>query len=193
MIKSAYERAMERANQIAIDPQLSSLKAGQELAGLLYKEGLAHFVKQWHTIDQQDRATYLAGLLKSLLSNIVLPQRPEQQSRITLTLDALQAVDPTLEPTLHALSQLLTSYTPQYQEFSQQLSQQLQQHLDQKERAHYARTGERRAFTLQSDPEVATLYADEMKKFQLHFSEHLTQHKWRILQQLDLDPEQFSF
>ncbi|NIZ47542.1 hypothetical protein PVA44_00175 [Entomospira nematocerorum] len=199
-MKSTLELALERAQNLQLkDNHINAddyYRQGQQLAGILYNRGLADFTTSWGTISLEPISLehLMQGLLKSMLSNLVLPQQEEQLTRAILTLQAIQVIYPDYQETEQkGFIEFLESYRKQYPQFITQLKEQLTVHLQQKEQALFTKTGRQQHLTLQNDPETATIYADEIKKFQLYFSDHLHQHKWQLLQKLGFDPSGFSF
>jgi hypothetical protein len=188
-MKSALELALERASSLQIDEKIilqeESYRVGSLLAGTLYKSGIETFVQQWQALPAKTQAEQRIGLLRSLFSNIALPQSEEYLVRSRLAGQALLCMESKLEVAVSALDALLSSYSAQHATFMENLTKQLEQHLAQKK--HYLPLNKQSQEVL-ADPELASIYADETKKFQLYFEEHLHQHKWQILQILQVEP-----
>ncbi|NIZ39940.1 hypothetical protein PVA45_00180 [Entomospira entomophila] len=199
-MKSSLELALERAQNLEFAESITDIdqyyRQGQQLAGKLYNQGLQEFTHAWESINLDSTLSehIMKGVIKSMLANLVLPQQDDQLTRAVLTLQAIEVLNPDYqELERKGFLDFLESYRKQYPQFIIQLKEQLASHLQQKEQALLAKTGRQQHLSLQNDPETATIYADEVKKFQLYFSDHLHQHKWQLLQKLGFNPGEFSF
>lgn len=96
-IKSAYERALERAENIKISEdklqELEYMPQGAKLAGTFLKEEKFDLAKSLASFSGQEWEKFVRkGAESSLLSNIVLPRNPRNKTAAKRAMEGLMAL-----------------------------------------------------------------------------------------------------
>jgi hypothetical protein len=176
-MKTALELAMERASKISVDKEAQAkdkqTQEGMRLAALLFNNDLVSFQQAYDNLETVQKKESLGGILKVFLANIVLPASPEQHSRITLVCSAFMLIEPSCEPIVIALNEVLSTYQNQATELAEHLRTQIENLLATKEEKYFRQTGQRIAFTMESDKEAMALYQKQFNEFQTHYQTYI--------------------
>ena len=186
LIKSALEVAMERAETVKADPESlrrdQLQKEGAKLAAKALSGGQDDVKQALDQFPRQDRPHIRAGMLKTLLARIALPQN----TAALQALDAVGKVFSGLDESCAAIMRQLREFCADYLTRKEEIKKQLDEHflpiLRQKEAQIAEKTGRRVHLTPESVPEIQSAYKEQLHVFEDHYRGGVDQLRWKLSQ-----------
>lgn len=188
LIKSALEIAMQRAQSLQADTEglhRSELyKEGARLAAKALEDISLDIQKNLEKFNPQDRPHVQEGMIKTLLSHIVLPQNSSQLQALETVNILLSSLNKSCNAVMNQLYEFAQDYLTRKEEIKKQLDAHFLPILKKREAQIAEKTGRRVRLTPESIPEIHSAYKEQLHAFEEHYRSGVEQLRWKLSQLL---------
>lgn len=194
-IKSAWEIAMERTENLDIDPvKLKNdvlIKKGKQLAGKFLNDITYHeseLKSELKKMNDEDKNLVLEGIKSIILINIALPNNDlyqDKNARLKELALLIKKNDNTMAS--EAIAQLDTFYKQYFDnqdDLVEQLKKQFEPQLQQKSSQLSKQYGQEVHLSAEQDPEIMKIIQQQVKKLQDQYTQTLNTFKEQISKSL---------
>jgi len=194
-IKSAWEIAMERTENLDIDPvKLKNdalIKKGKQLAGKFLNDITYHESKlksELKKMNDEDKNLVLEGIKSIILINIALPNNDlyqDKNARLKELALLIKKNDNTMAS--EAIAQLDTFYKQYFDnqdDLVEQLKKQFEPQLQQKSSQLSKQYGQEVHLSAEQDPEIMKIIQQQVKKLEDQYTQTLNTFKEQISKSL---------
>lgn len=188
-IKTAWELALERTADIAIDKEAiqreKAVRQGKALAGqYLNNPEEVSLKKELEKLDKKDASLVREGLRETLLANLSLPRMETDLPRLQIVSDGLKMLGGrglgNLEQMLKQCRDLFNQYLNTIKQMEDDLRARWEPVLRQKEQSLRKQTGQAFQLSPEQDPEYVKALADQLAALEARFAEVLNKGKEEI-------------
>lgn len=196
-IKSAWEIALERTEDVHADPQKiqhdNLFKEGRQLAGSFLTDidsTPEELEKNLSSYDKEQLATIREGIATTLLFNLTLPQDDGYKAGI----QKLRALGRTIDQQADELLEQLDGFFGQYLEAQdhlvERMKQQFQPMLEQKQTQMRKQYGQDFVLRPEQDPEFIKLLQQNLKQLSTQYQQALDDAKGQLRELFGLPVDQ---
>jgi len=197
IIKSAWELALEKAENLQVDPvkikRDLKVKEGRQLAGSFLSDIDAtkeNTKKQYDAVPVEDKAAFKEGMALTMLSNLALPRSAAFKENFAKVLDLgmiLGEGNEQLEQLLGQLEGFFSQYLENQEDLVERMKQQFAPALQQKEAQLRKQYGPNFTLRPEQDPEFMKLLDKQLSQLDEQYTNILTQAKLQIKELLGVD------
>lgn len=197
IIKSAWELALEKAENLQVDPvkikRDLKVKEGRQLAGTFLSDIDAtkeSTKKQYDAVPIEDKEAFKEGMALTMLSNLALPRSAAFKENFAKVLDLgmiLGEGNKQLEQLLGQLEGFFSQYLENQEDLVERLKQQYAPALQQKEAQLRKQYGPNFTLRPEQDPEFMKLLDKQLSQLDEQYTNILTQAKLQIKELLGID------
>ncbi|HBO35141.1 MAG: DUF6657 family protein [Sphaerochaeta sp.] len=197
IIKSAWELALEKAENLQVDPvkikRDLKVKEGRQLAGTFLSDIDAtkeSTKKQYDAVPVEDKEAFKEGMALTMLSNLALPRSAAFKENFAKVLDLgmiLGEGNEQLEQLLGQLEGFFSQYLENQEDLVERLKQQYAPALQQKEAQLRKQYGPNFTLRPEQDPEFMKLLDKQLSQLDEQYTNILTQAKLQIKELLGID------
>ncbi|MCK9600078.1 MAG: hypothetical protein M0R06_13620 [Sphaerochaeta sp.] len=197
IIKSAWELALEKAENLQVDPvkikRDLKVKEGRQLAGTFLSDIDAtkeSTKKQYDAVPVEDKEAFKEGMALTMLSNLALPRSAAFKENFAKVLDLgmiLGEGNEQLEQLLGQLEGFFSQYLENQEDLVERLKQQYAPALQQKEAQLRKQYGPNFTLRPEQDPEFMKLLDKQLSQLDDQYTNILTQAKLQIKELLGID------
>lgn len=197
IIKSAWELALEKAENLQVDPvkikRDLKVKEGRQLAGTFLSDIDAtkeSTKKQYDAVPIEDKEAFKEGMALTMLSNLALPRSAAFKENFAKVLDLgmiLGEGNEQLEQLLGQLEGFFSQYLENQEDLVERLKQQYAPALQQKEAQLRKQYGPNFTLRPEQDPEFMKLLDKQLSQLDDQYTNILTQAKLQIKELLGID------
>ncbi len=197
IIKSAWELALEKAENLQVDPvkikRDLKVKEGRQLAGTFLSDIDAtkeSTKKQYDAVPIEDKEAFKEGMALTMLSNLALPRSAAFKENFAKGLDLgmiLGEGNEQLEQLLGQLEGFFSQYLENQEDLVERLKQQYAPALQQKEAQLRKQYGPNFTLRPEQDPEFMKLLDKQLSQLDDQYTNILTQAKLQIKELLGID------
>ncbi len=197
IIKSAWELALEKAENLQVDPvkikRDLKVKEGRQLAGTFLSDIDAtkeSTKKQYDAVPVEDKEAFKEGMALTMLSNLALPRSAAFKENFAKVLDLgmiLGEGNEQLEQLLGQLEGFFSQYLENQEDLVERLKQQYAPALQQKEAQLRKQYGPNFTLRPEQDPEFMKLLDKQLSQLDEQYTNILTQAKLQIKDLLGID------
>lgn len=197
IIKSAWELALEKAENLQVDPvkikRDLKVKEGRQLAGTFLSDIDAtkeSTKKQYDAVPIEDKEAFKEGMALTMLSNLALPRSAAFKENFAKVLDLgmiLGEGNKQLEQLLGQLEGFFSQYLENQEDLVERLKQQYAPALQQKEAQLRKQYGPNFTLRPEQDPEFMKLLDKQLSQLDDQYTNILTQAKLQIKELLGID------
>ncbi|MGE4525533.1 MAG: DUF6657 family protein [Sphaerochaeta sp.] len=197
IIKSAWELALEKAENLQVDPvkikRDLKVKEGRQLAGTFLSDIDAtkeSTKKQYDAVPIEDKEAFKEGMALTMLSNLALPRSAAFKESFAKVLDLgmiLGEGNEQLEQLLGQLEGFFSQYLENQEDLVERLKQQYAPALQQKEAQLRKQYGPNFTLRPEQDPEFMKLLDKQLSQLDEQYTNILTQAKLQIKELLGID------
>lgn len=197
IIKSAWELALEKAENLQVDPvkikRDLKVKEGRQLAGTFLSDIDAtkeSTKKQYDAVPIEDKEAFKEGMALTMLSNLALPRSAAFKENFAKVLDLgmiLGEGNEQLEQLLGQLEGFFSQYLENQEDLVERLKQQYAPALQQKEAQLRKQYGPNFTLRPEQDPEFMKLLDKQLSQLDEQYTNILTQAKLQIKELLGID------
>jgi hypothetical protein len=197
IIKSAWELALEKAENLQVDPvkikRDLKVKEGRQLAGTFLSDIDAtkeSTKKQYDAVPIEDKEAFKEGMALTMLSNLALPRSAAFKESFAKVLDLgmiLGEGNEQLEQLLGQLEGFFSQYLENQEDLVERLKQQYAPALQQKEAQLRKQYGPNFTLRPEQDPEFMKLLDKQLSQLDEQYTNILTQAKLQIKDLLGID------
>ncbi len=197
IIKSAWELALEKAENLQVDPvkikRDLKVKEGRQLAGTFLSDIDAtkeSTKKQYDAVPVEDKEAFKEGMALTMLSNLALPRSAAFKESFAKVLDLgmiLGEGNEQLEQLLGQLEGFFSQYLENQEDLVERLKQQYAPALQQKEAQLRKQYGPNFTLRPEQDPEFMKLLDKQLSQLDEQYTNILTQAKLQIKELLGID------
>ncbi len=197
IIKSAWELALEKAENLQVDPvkikRDLKVKEGRQLAGTFLSDIDAtkeSTKKQYDAVPVEDKEAFKEGMALTMLSNLALPRSAAFKENFAKVLDLgmiLGEGNLQLEQLLGQLEGFFSQYLENQEDLVERLKQQYAPALQQKEAQLRKQYGPNFTLRPEQDPEFMKLLDKQLSHLDEQYTNILTQAKLQIKELLGID------
>ncbi|WP_345907419.1 DUF6657 family protein [Sphaerochaeta sp. UBA5849] len=197
IIKSAWELALEKAENLQVDPvkikRDLKVKEGRQLAGTFLSDIDAtkeSTKKQYDAVPVEDKEAFKEGMALTMLSNLALPRSAAFKESFAKVLDLgmiLGEGNEQLEQLLGQLEGFFSQYLENQEDLVERLKQQYAPALQQKEAQLRKQYGPNFTLRPEQDPEFMKLLDKQLSQLDDQYTNILTQAKLQIKELLGID------
>ncbi|MDX9823455.1 MULTISPECIES: DUF6657 family protein [unclassified Sphaerochaeta] len=197
IIKSAWELALEKAENLQVDPvkikRDLKVKEGRQLAGTFLSDIDAtkeSTKKQYDAVPIEDKEAFKEGMALTMLSNLALPRSAAFKESFAKVLDLgmiLGEGNEQLEQLLGQLEGFFSQYLENQEDLVERLKQQYAPALQQKEAQLRKQYGPNFTLRPEQDPEFMKLLDKQLSQLDDQYTNILTQAKLQIKELLGID------
>ncbi len=197
IIKSAWELALEKAENLQVDPvkikRDLKVKEGRQLAGTFLSDIDAtkeSTKKQYDAVPVEDKEAFKEGMALTMLSNLALPRSAAFKENFAKVLDLgmiLGEGNEQLEQLLGQLEGFFSQYLENQEDLVERMKQQYAPALQQKEAQLRKQYGPNFTLRPEQDPEFMKLLDKQLSQLDEQYTNILTQAKLQIKELLGID------
>jgi hypothetical protein len=197
IIKSAWELALEKAENLQVDPvkikRDLKVKEGRQLAGTFLSDIDAtkeSTKKQYDAVPVEDKEAFKEGMALTMLSNLALPRSAAFKENFAKVLDLgmiLGEGNEQLEQLLGQLEGFFSQYLENQEDLVERMKQQYAPALQQKEAQLRKQYGPNFTLRPEQDPEFMKLLDKQLSQLDDQYTNILTQAKLQIKELLGID------
>lgn len=196
-IKSAWEIALERTEDIHADPQKirhdSLFKEGRQLAGSFLTDidiTPEETEKRLSTYDKDQLAIIREGMATTLLFNLTLPQDESYKDNIQKLRVLGKIIDPQSDELLEQLDGFFGQYLETQEHLVERMKQQFQPMLEQKQAQMRKQYGQDFVLRPEQDPEFIKLLQQNLKQLSTQYQQALDDAKGQLRELFGLPVDQ---